>query len=202
MIKKINLSTTLIALVLFLLPWLEVQCSGVKFASQSGVQTVVGAASGLEEAEAMTGDDFADVDMEESAGFAWLIGLALLVVVAAVAMAFVALRVHGDKADRTVGILCMVALLLITAQMAIGFPVHHAIDAALSEQTASSGGAGEPFDEMEASIAAAVKMAIQVKYLPALYLELLMLALPALVVANALVDKLKREPEGRDTAAH
>ena len=52
--------------------------------------------------------------------------------------------------------------------------------------------AGEPMDGIGAEKAMAMMMQIQIRHLPALYLELIMLGLPTLVGANGLIDKAKK----------
>lgn len=45
---------------------------------------------------------------------------------------------------------------------------------------------------IEESMAAAMMMNFQIRQLPALYIELIMLGLPTLILANGLIDKMKK----------
>ena len=126
-LQKINLVTALAALVLFFLPWIDIQCSGTSMATQSGVQIIYGGGSPSQEMKDLDGKDGSgkeDQSKQESMGFAPLVGLALLAVVGAVVAAFAAIRSPAPRGNLP-GILCAVALGLIALQMSIGFPMIH-----------------------------------------------------------------------------
>ncbi len=55
MIQKLNIGTTLAVLVLFFLPWIDIQCSQKSFATQTGIQTIYGGGSPSEEMKAFAG---------------------------------------------------------------------------------------------------------------------------------------------------
>jgi len=196
MIAKLNIVSTLAALALFLFPWLDIQCSAKSFATQSGIQTVYGGASAAKELPSSSeGQIKIDVDkkhQKESIDPSFLAGIALLAVTGAVVLAFRNF-ILGKKSD-AVGILCAVALIALVIQMLAEFPVR----SGLAEAMAQDSGSTRPNDSFENAGNEMAKMflvQIQVRYLPAFYLELLALGIPTLVLANSLLDRMKkREP--------
>jgi hypothetical protein len=195
MIQKLHIGTTLAALFLFFLPWLDIRCSQQSFATQTGFQTIYGGASVSEKMEAFAEEgDQTKKDREQSndsAGYSPLVALALLAVIGAVVMSFMALRSGNRAHSHRVGILCAAALVLISAQMMIGFPAKKSIGKGMAEASKTQR-SGDPMDEMGKGIAEAMMMQIDVKHLPSLYFVLLMLGLPTLVLANDLLDRLKK----------
>ena len=127
MIQKINIGTTLAALVLFFLPWIDIQCSQKSFATQTGIQAIYGGGSPSEDMKAFVEEqnqkNSAASKKEDSMGYSPLVALALLAVIGAVAASFVDLRSSGEPRTNLVGILCAAALVLISAQMMMGFPM-------------------------------------------------------------------------------
>ena len=128
---------------------------------------------------------------DESMGYSPLIAIALLAVVGAVVVSFKALRSSDESQCNLVGILCAAAFVLVSAQMMIGFPVKNNFGKGMAEasKTATS---GDPMGDLGGGMAAAMMMQIQVRHLPALYLTLIMLSLPTLVLANSLIDRMKK----------
>lgn len=116
--------------------------------------------------------------------------LALLCVIGAVVMSFIAFRSGDAKQSNLVGVLCAAALLPLAAQMMMGFPAKKGIGAGMAEATKTQS-SGDSMDEMGTGMAEAMMMQIDVKHLPALYFGFLMLGLPQLVPANDLLDKMK-----------
>jgi hypothetical protein len=195
MIQKLNIATTLAALVLFFLPWIDIQCSQKSFATQTGIQTIYGGGSPSDEMKAFaeengqmkSGDGKKDVSM----GYSPLVALALLAVIGAVVVSFKALRSSGGPQTNLVGILCATALVMISAQMMIGFPVKKNLGKSMAEASKKEN-TGDPMGDLGTGMATAMMMNIQVRHLPALYIELIMLGLPTLVLANGLIDKIKK----------
>ena len=125
-------------------------------------------------------------------GFAPLVALALLAVVGAAIVSFKALRSGDERQSNFVGILCAAALALISAQMMIGFPAKKAIGKSLAEASEKES-ARDPMEGLSGGMAATMMTQIQVRHLPALYFTLVMLGLPTLVLANGLLDRMKRD---------
>ncbi len=192
MTSKINFASAVAALILFLLPWIDIQCSGTGLVTQTGLQTIYGGASISSDFKALadqSGGDVNELDEgRESMGMAWLTMLAFLIVIGAVVVAFLAFRYPGKFSQNTVGLLCLIALLLLILQMVIGFPAHREISEAVSEAAGGSG-SDNPFDAMGAGMMAAM---IQVRYLPWIYLELVALAVPTLLFLNQALDKVRK----------
>ena len=124
-------------------------------------------------------------------GHSILVALAFLAVVAAVVVSFMALRSDSERLSSFVGMLCAAALILISSQMMLGFPVKKELGRSMAEasESESSDGGMESFGE---GLAGAMMMQIQVRLLPALYLELILLGLPTLILANSLLDRIKK----------
>jgi hypothetical protein len=51
--------------------------------------------------------------------------------------------------------------------------------------------ADEPFSEPGEGMMQAMMMQIQIRHLPALYIEAIMLGLPVLILANGLIDRIR-----------
>ena len=193
-IQKLHIGTTLAALFLFFLPWIDIRCSGKSFATQSGIQTIYGGGSLAGEMEAFSEkyQDSEESKDEENMGFSPLVALALLAVVGGVVVSFLALRSGNPKQTNLVGMLCAAALVLISAQMAIGFPVKKGLSESMAESSKNEA-SGKFKDPLGSGMAEAMMMQIQVRHLPSLYLTLVMLGLPTLMLANGLLDKMKKE---------
>ena len=195
MIQKINIGTTLAALVLFFLPWIDIQCSQKSFATQTGIQAIYGGGSPSEDMKAFVEEqnqkNSAASKKEDAMGYSPLVALALLAVIGAVAASFVDLRSSGEPRTNLVGILCAAALVLISAQMMIGFPVGKSLGKSMAESSKKEN-PSDPMNGFGAGMASAMMMNIQIRHLPALYIELVMLGLPTLVLANGLIDRMKK----------
>ena len=131
------------ALVLFFLPWVDIQCSDTSMATQSGVQIIYGGGSPSQEITDLDGKE--DQSGQESMGFAPLVGLALLAVIGAVVAAFAAIRSATAPRGNLPGILCAVALGLSALQMMAGFPVKKKLGEELSGQGRTEQRANDPF---------------------------------------------------------
>jgi hypothetical protein len=195
MIQKLNIGTTLAALILFFLPWIDIRCSDKSLATQTGIQTIYGGGSPAADMEAFAKDQdqkkAGGNKDDESMGYAPLVALALLAVAGAVGVSIVALRSNDEPRGNAVGILCAVALALLATQMMIGFPAKRKIGESMAE-TSKKESHGDPMEDVGAGMATAMMLNIQVRHLPALYIELIMLGLPTLVLANGLIDKMKK----------
>lgn len=195
MIQKLHIVTTLAALVLFFLPWIDIRCSQQSFATQTGFQTIYGGGSvsgAMEGFAEESGQAKAEREnSDESLGFSPLVALALLCVIGAVVMSFIAFRSGEAKQSNLVGALCAAALVLISAQMMIGFPAKKAVGKGMAEMSKTQT-SGDPMDEMSKGMAQAMMLQIDVRHLPALYFALAMLGLPTLVLANGMLDRLKK----------
>ena len=191
-LQKINLVTALAALVLFFLPWIDIQCSGTSMATQSGVQIIYGGGSPSQEMKDMGEKDQDGGSDSESMGYAPLVGLAFLAVIGAVVAAFAAIRSAEPGSGNLPGVLCAVALGLIALQMSLGFPVKKKLGEELSAQGQAEHRAGDPLAEVGESMAQAMMMQIQVRHLPSLYFMLVALGLPTLILANGLIDRMRK----------
>lgn len=186
MIRNLHVGTTLAALILFFLPWIEIRCSNQIMATQTGVQIILGDGKPAATKSAIALDlerDRDDGRNKDSWGFSPLLGLAFIAVAAAVVLSFAALRSAAIRYGRMVGVLCATALTLIILQMMLGFPVKEAVARSMASDVS-------PWADEE--MAAEIVEGFQIHHLPALYLELLVLGLPALLLANELIDRLKK----------
>lgn len=191
MIKKIKFGSTLTALILFALPWVDIQCSKESMVTQSGLQVIYGGASLSDEMKNL-GDGAEESDGSgESAGFAPLVLLALLAVLGAAYYSYISLFKGGERAQLLSTVLPAVALVLLLFQLMIGFPVKNKMIEEMSDSS-SEVQSDDEFDALGESIAAAMMANIRVKTTPFFYLELLALAIPTLILANGMIDKYKR----------
>ena len=196
MIQKLNIGTTLAALVLFFLPWTDIRCSDKSLATQTGIQTIYGGGSPSADMEAFEkeqSEKSAGEKMGESMGYAPLVAIALLAVIGAVVAAFISLRSDNEAHKTMVGIFCAVALALLAAQMMIGFPAKKKLGESMAGASKEQSHGDDPMAGVGEGMAAAMMMNFQVRHLPALYIEVIMLGLPTLVLANGLIDKLKKK---------
>lgn len=191
MIAKLNLVSTLAALVLFFLPWIDIQCSNRTVATQSGVQTIYGGSTISKELNGHSetaNRKNASPNQDESLGFSIWVGAAFLALIAAFFAALLVFRGFREISPHVVGGLCMIALIAISIQLMIGFPVRDKLSDGMTEPTTRQS-AEDPFAAAGAGMAAAM---FQVRHSPALYLELLALGIPTLIAANGLLDKFKK----------
>ena len=196
MTHKINLGSTLIALALFCLPWIDFQCSGKSVITQSGLQTIYGGGSISPEMEAMakkSGGDSTSLsgqskDGKDEIGAAPIIAISLLATLLAVVLAILAYRNPNRYPAYSVGLLSGVALLFIFIQMAIGFPMKKEIYESMG------GEKPEPGDASFADAAGMMAMMnINVKYTNVFYLQLIALGIPVVALGMALLEKGKKE---------
>lgn len=195
-LQKINLMTSLAALILFFLPWIDIQCSGKSMATQTGIQTIYGGGSPAQDMEAFEKENKmkrGGGSDDESMGSAPLVALAFLTVAGAVVAAFLAIQFTGESKHNFTGILCAVALGLLALQMMIGFPVKRSLGGQVAAQSKTEQRTDEPFEGFGEGMAQAMMVQIQIRHLPALYIELVLLGLPTLILANGLIDRLRKD---------
>lgn len=191
MIKKIKFGSTLTALILFALPWVDIQCSKESMATQSGLQVIYGGASLSDEMKNLEDEAQESDDSGESAGFAPLVLLALLAVSGAAYYSYISLFKGGERAQLLSSVLPAVALVLLLFQLMIGFPVKNKMIEEMSDSS-SEVQSDDEFDALGESMAAAMMANIRVKTTPLFYLELLALGIPTLILANGMIDKYRR----------
>ena len=191
MLDKLKLGSTFAALFLFALPWVDIQCSQKSMATQSGLQVIYGGGSASEEMKALGGDSSSNKSSksDESMGYAPLVGIALIAVIAAVVFSCLAVFKGDTRAAKISSVLSAIALGLLLLQLSIGFPAKNSILEAMSK---GSSNAQASEDEFANSMASAMMMNINIKTTPAFYLELFALGIPTLLLANGLIDKHKK----------
>lgn len=195
MTHNINLGSTLIALFLFFLPWIDFQCSGKSVITQSGVQTIYGGGSLSSEMKAMTdkkGDssDFSgkSKDGKDEIGSAPLIVVSLLATLIAVVVAVIIFRNPDRYPAYSVGALTGIALLFIFIQMAIGFPIKKDVYGSMGGDKTES--TEDPLGDAAGMMA---MMNISVKYTNVFWLNLIALGVPVGLLGMALLEKGKKE---------
>lgn len=190
MIPKLNIVSALAALVFFFLPWVSIECNGKRMGTQTGVQMIVGTATSATSSSTQPKAEFKNSEGKESLGSSYLAAAALIAIASALLIAFAAL-IKGDKDnERGAEILCTLALVLLLTQAALGFPAKREMEKSLELQGKSVPQKGSP-DEMGKKLAEQLVAAIEVKPTQWFYLELAALALPTLILGNALLDRLK-----------
>ena len=202
MLSKLKFGTSIAALFLFFLPWLEISCSEKSIATQSGVQIIYGSGSvsdGLNSLGGKSGDSTKVSEKpKESMGFSLLVGIAFLCVIGSVVFSFRNLLNPSDKSAKLALLLPTIALVCLLLQLMIGFPIKKKMTEAMSENQSEQkiSSEGDPLAGLGQSMAGAMMMAIQVKKTPFFYFELFSLGLPTLLLFNGLIDKHKRGEQG------
>lgn len=190
LLTKIRLGSSLAALILFFLPWIDIQCSERSMATQSGIQVIYGGVSPSDGMKASLDESKSNRKNEskDSLGIAPLIGLALAAVIGAIVFGFIALG-RGDRhADALASILPVIALGVVLLQLMIGFPAKQKILESMSKSASKTQNGKEQFDELGKSMATAMMMNIRVNTATGFYLELLALGIPSLIWANGMID--------------
>jgi len=196
--KKIRIGTSLAALIIFVFPWMDVQCADKTMMTQTGFQVIYGGASVTEEMESnWPGAPGAakESTSENSMGVAPLIAIAFLSVIGAVAFSFITFFHGSDKAEWYSSILPAVALALLLCQMMIGFPVKTKIIKEMSQKPPQAASADDPFAALGESMAMGMMANIRVKPTPAFYLELLALGIPTLLLLSRYIDIRRKKSE-------
>ena len=209
MFKKVKLGSSLAALIIFAFPWVDIKCTGISVATQSGFQVVSGGATASKGMEAMGSDSSVKKaqSADESLGFAPLVALALIVVIGSVIFAFISVFQGSERSDRLSSVMAAVALLLLLIQLMVGFPAKKAMIAAMAKENsevqtgedetgAEMDELGAEMDELGAemaeSMAAAMAANIRVKAVTGFYLELLALGIPTFLLVSSLMDKHRK----------
>ncbi len=192
MTAKLNIVSSLAALALFFLPWIDIQCSNRSMATQSGFQIITGegtVSKELDRTSRIGGRTRGSSSKDDSMGVSFLLGIALLAVAGALVVSILIFKgtsgIHPDAA----GILCATALVIIVIQMAVGFPVMQK----MSEDAPRDSGRQSANDPLGAAGAEMAASMFQVRTLPGFYLELLALGIPTLILGNSLLDKIKKQ---------
>lgn len=203
MINKLNLGSSLAALILFVFPWLDIQCSERSLVTQSGVEVIYGGGSPSEELEQKGGKVKTKRNgSEDSIRFAPLVGFALLLVLVA---ALITLKdtIGGKSLGDTLAlVLQALALGVLLVQLLVGFPIERYFSSErekYSEETQAMADGGAKFTR---SVAAGM-MNVRVERTTALYLELVVLGIPTLILLNGLIDKRRKaaQSSGGETAS-
>jgi hypothetical protein len=204
MLQKLKLGSIFSALILFLFPWVEIQCSEKTMATQSGLQVIYGGGTPSEGMEAFSGESGSaspvreakskspTTDSRESMGYAPLVALALGVIIVAFGFSFMAVFRRDPVADRLASVLPAVALGLLLIQLMVGFPASKQMRQAVSEAATESKQDSGGMDGLGSSMTAAMMMNMRIQTKPAFYLELLALGLPTLILLNAFIDKHRK----------
>jgi hypothetical protein len=189
-IPKLNIVSALAALVFFFLPWVSIECNGRRMGTQTGVQMIVGTATSVSPVETRPGTSQVQVGEDKSLGISYLAAAALIAVASALLISFAAL-IKGDKDNERGGeILCTLALAFLLAQAAVGFPAKREMQKAVDEQGDAKPAKGS-LDEFGKQIAEQLVVAVEVRPTQWFYLELAALGLPALILGNSLLDRIK-----------
>ncbi len=220
MFKKVKLGSSLAALIIFAFPWVDIKCTGISVATQSGFQVVGGGATASKGMEAMGSDSSIKKaqSANESLGFAPLVALALIAVIGSVIFGFITVFQGSERSDSLSSGLAAVALLLLLIQLMVGFPAKEGmIEAAAKENSEVQAGEDDPGGEMQEfgaemdefgaemdqlgaemaeSMAAAMAANIQVKAATGFYLELLALGIPTFLLVSSLMDKHRKGAQG------
>lgn len=182
MLQKVNIISSLAALALFCLPWVNMKCSGITFATQSGLQIIYGGDSVDKEVLAEAIKEMPQAERTEKTGESVLILFSLIAVIGAIAASSLRFFKEDRIPKNLTAIFCTVALLMILTQMAVEFPAEKALRKMLTNK-----------DKSNVKEGAEMKMIFKIDYATGLWLEMMMLSVPILIVANTLMDTLKKK---------
>ncbi len=188
MSEKIKLGACLLALSLFAFPWLQIERSEKKWATQTGIQVITGEAT-----------PYSQIDYSQSKtnagrklGSAPLIAIALLAVFSAAVFSMMTL-VRGNMVTKILSsALPAASLICILVQIKIDFPALNELKESVAEKSIDYSSISDPYEGFSNFRAAAIMSSIQVKIKPALYLQLFILAIPTLLLANNLIDLVRK----------
>lgn len=213
-IAKINFTTLFGALILFALPWTNVQCSGRNIAEQSGIQAVYGGMSLAPELKQMGEMSKEDGPDKTDMGMAYGLGIAALMVVAGTVLAGITL-VSNKPPKVDPGLIAMSALILIVIQSVMGLPVDQSVAKSREEMTQKSKQvemtnpdgttAPAPNPEMANAMAESMgkamgaMMQIRTKRTPWFYMELLLLAIPTCMIINQAINEKHKKNTDDET---
>jgi hypothetical protein len=195
--KKINLATLLGALVIFFLPWLDMQCNGNSMVTQTGFQSVHGGGTLSEEMENLAGmggnKDSAQKDSakafseDDRPSPAWLAAGALLLIGFALILAVRGVMNAQANDLSAIALLATMALGFVALQLLLGFPLETTARQALAEAQNSDAGKNNPFAGLGAAM-----VRIQVIRQPVIWAELALLAVPGLLWINDAINRRNR----------
>lgn len=208
-LTKINFVALSLAVLVFMLPWSDIQCNGRDVATQSGLQSVWGGVSLSDEFEQLGAADSpgGDESGKDDIGIGLITFVVLLCVLAGAIIAGLVVFMNKPPVIDP-AILACVALLLLVVQVVIGFPVDRAVKGAnqdmgsgprdgavgaLGNESPSIFGAqpksGGPNPDEALARGLSAAMGIKTQRTGWFYLELLLLAIPtALLIYQRLPE--------------
>lgn len=181
-LRTIKLTSAIAALVLFFMPWIDIQCSGKSLATQAGIQTITGMATPSSEIEGIMKND-----RRESLGSSALVATALLATGLGIACLLMALFNGNSKLDALGSILCVLALMCLLTQLFQGFPIKQQLIAKISMDQASN-----PMG-MSDSLGFMMAANIQTVILPGFIATCSLLGIPSLLMVSILF--IRPEPQ-------
>jgi len=181
-LRAIKLTSAIAALVLFFMPWIDIQCSGKSLATQTGIQTITGMATPSSEIEGIMKND-----RRESLGSSVLVATALLATGLGIACLLMALFNGNSKLDALGSILCVLALMCLLTQLIQGFPIKQQLIAKISMDQASN-----PMG-MSDSLGFMMAANIQTVILPGFIATCSLLGIPSLLMVSILF--IRPEPQ-------
>jgi hypothetical protein len=186
--SKLYFVCPLVAAALFFLPWIVVEWNGQRSATQTGIQMILGSAS----AEVETVRPASEAKGKPSLGHSYLVVVALFSGLAAALIGCAGL-VTGRK-DHQVGsgVLCSLALAMLISQAAQDFPVKKAVLREIAERRqASAGKLPDGLEDFLLALSNPPAVPLQTPPTPWFYIELAMLAVPAGLLFNSFLDRIK-----------
>ncbi len=189
-LRAIKLTSAIAALVLFFMPWIDIQCSGKSLATQTGIQTITGMATPSEEMKPKRDRS----EQGDQLGTATLAAIAIFALGMAIICLLVSLLNNKTRPDVLGSALCGVALLCLLLQLGQGFPVKEELIGQISSDQASneadSGG----------SLAMFMVSNIEIKVLPALMMTCVLMGIPVLLHVSVLLLKSELARRGERIA--
>ena len=192
--KKIQASTLLAALVVFILPWLDMQCNSKSMITQTGIQSVSGGGTLSDEMESLANlgankdaennDSAPSLSEDDRPAPAWLAAGALLLIVLALVLAVHSVLSAQANDLSPITLLATMAFGFVALQLLVGFPLEHTARQAMAKAHGGQAGSENPF----AAVGAAI-VRIQVIRQPWIWAELAFLAVPGLLWINDAINR-------------
>lgn len=178
------------------MPWVEMKCTGVSVGTQTGLQIIYGGESTPREFQAMAREERAKMHNKKAHVTT---EVSLLILICALAtLGALASSVFGYVSEDRIpkyltAAFCGIAILAITTQMALGFPIEKALVRTVQTMDKGDfsvgpvgGGSRAEFGSM-----------FRIDYAMGLWLELMALSIPLIVAANKLLDDTKTRNSDR-----
>lgn len=203
LLRGLNIWSSLAALVLFLLPWVEIRCSQKTVVSQSGLQMITGSLTVAPDFKADWEEDGRKLpngrSKEHALDSSITVAFALCLAVGAFCCALMGVKSKKDKLQQASGAMSATALATLLILTLRGFPIEEELNKALHGGRSQSKDDG-PLAQVAAGLSGVVGMNVHIQRLSAFHFELLALAISSLGLLSTLGKKVNSPRHGESTS--